>query len=311
MIRRGWCPTLDRPMRSGDGLLVRVQPWRATLTPDQVLALAAAAARFGNGVLELTLRGNLQIRGLLEATLPGFAAAMQAAGVPGPGALLVPPLLGVDAALDPRTEGLVARLERAFASDARLQGLPGKFAVVVDGGGVLGGRTVAADLVAHADGRLEGAGGVTRPAPVGDLGCAFGVAPPLGQFTADMLAGLADVAARAGGTVRTTPWRALLVTGGGRVAGAGWITDPDDKRLLVTACVGAPGCAQATVAARADAAVLRPSRPVHVSGCAKGCAHPGAARTLVGRDGLYDLVAFGRASDPPERTGLSFADASA
>ena len=45
--------------------------------------------------------------------------------------------------------------------------------------------------------------------------------------------------------------------------------------------------------------------PVHVSGCAKGCAHPGpAALTLVGAEGRYDLVMDGRAGDMPVATGL-------
>ena len=45
---------------------------------------------------------------------------------------------------------------------------------------------------------------------------------------------------------------------------------------------------------------------VHVSGCAKGCAHPGAAPwTLVGDGGRYDLVRNGRAGDAPVRRGMT------
>ena len=43
---------------------------------------------------------------------------------------------------------------------------------------------------------------------------------------------------------------------------------------------------------------------IHVSGCAKGCAHRDkAAITLVGRDGRYDLVRNGRHSDDARRNG--------
>ena len=39
---------------------------------------------------------------------------------------------------------------------------------------------------------------------------------------------------------------------------------------------------------------------MHVSGCAKGCAHARAAAvTLVGRDGRYDMVLDGRAANEP------------
>ncbi len=42
-----------------------------------------------------------------------------------------------------------------------------------------------------------------------------------------------------------------------------------------------------------------------MSGCAKGCGHPGPAPlTLVGRGGGYDVVRDGRASDEPVLRGL-------
>ncbi len=326
-LKRGWCPTLDRPMLSGDGLLVRVQPRRARLTPHQAHALADAADAYGNGAIELTQRGNLQLRGLREESVTPFAAAMQMVSLPSPGPLLAPPLLGDDPAIDCRTEAIVLALEQAFARDPRLAGLPAKFAVAVDGGGVLSGRPVAADLVVGADGRVGQASHNETAVPVGalpyqvpnqvraagPLHMAFGLAPPFAQLDAAMLHHLADLAARHGTDIRVSPWRALLL---GRVplgtdiphqAGPGWITDPADPRLLVTACIGSAGCLRGTVPTRADAARLRPSLPVHVSGCSKGCAHPGpAALTLVGQDGLYNVVRHGRAADPPVATGLSF-----
>ena len=93
--------------------------------------------------------------------------------------------------------------------------------------------------------------------------------------------------------IRTTPWRAFLSP----VRAPGF----DEHPTTIAACPGAPACASATVPARSDAALLAKLglRDLHVSGCAKGCAHPRAATTLVGRDGRYDLVRHGRASDPP------------
>jgi precorrin-3B synthase len=49
---------------------------------------------------------------------------------------------------------------------------------------------------------------------------------------------------------------------------------------------------------------------LHISGCAKGCAHPRPAPiTLVGRDGLYDLVIDGAPSDSPSIRGLTLDEA--
>jgi len=84
------------------------------------------------------------------------------------------------------------------------------------------------------------------------------------------------------------------------------ITDPLDARLRVMACTGSPGCPQAWQKTRKLARRLAPSVPlgrtVHVSGCSKGCAHPGVADvTLTGTPRGFGLVRNGTARDPCER----------
>ena len=73
---KGWCPSLYQPMQAGDGLLVRVTPFDARLLAAAAHGLADAAGRHGNGIIELTQRGNLQVRGLTPATLAAFTATM-------------------------------------------------------------------------------------------------------------------------------------------------------------------------------------------------------------------------------------------
>ena len=90
-------------------------------------------------------------------------------------------------------------------------------------------------------------------------------------------------------------------------ARAGFITKTNDSRLSLLACPGKPDCASALTSAPADAVrlaeawgdLLPQGAAVHVSGCPKGCAHPGGADlTLVGRaDGRYDVVPHGSARD--------------
>src|SRR5260370_38402398 len=67
-LRRGVCPGLSQPMVTGDGLLARITPTGATISCDAFRALCAAARRRGNGVMEVTSRGSVQIRGLLETS---------------------------------------------------------------------------------------------------------------------------------------------------------------------------------------------------------------------------------------------------
>ncbi|WP_340265987.1 cobalamin biosynthesis protein CobG [Sphingobium mellinum] len=101
--------------------------------------------------------------------------------------------------------------------------------------------------------------------------------------------------------VRLTPWRGLILEGSPAES-----DDPASPLLNAHACPGAPACPQASVATRALAARLAPRVPgLHVSGCAKGCAHPAqAAVVLTGRDGRFDLAFNARAGAPPARAGL-------
>ena len=136
---------------------------------------------------------------------------------------------------------------------------------------------------------------------------AFGtcLALPFGQVTAATLRPLAVA------PLRLTPWRAVVVEGiHGLPCPPGLIADPADPLLRVAACTGAPGCASASVETRALARRLAPLVPpgctLHVSGCAKGCSHPGpAAATLTGRDGRFDLILNGSADGIPVAWGLT------
>ncbi len=128
---------------------------------------------------------------------------------------------------------------------------------------------------------------------------------------------LRTLAASEAAVLRITPWRMVFLPNVAEVPQTGGlILTPADPRLAVTACTGAPGCPQATVETRAFAATvaprLRSGTRLHVSGCAKGCAHPGPADlTLVGRDGAFDLVVGGAPWDEPQHRGIAPRDVAA
>ncbi|MFC7642028.1 hypothetical protein ACFQX6_14390 [Streptosporangium lutulentum] len=64
---------------AADGGLARVRVPGGRLTTSQLRELAGAASTYGSGVIELTSRANVQVRGLGEGG--GFAARMAAAGL--------------------------------------------------------------------------------------------------------------------------------------------------------------------------------------------------------------------------------------
>ncbi|MFG6566350.1 MULTISPECIES: precorrin-3B synthase [unclassified Sulfitobacter] len=75
---KGWCPGALRPMLSGDGLVVRLRVPQGRLTPAQARGVAGLATRYGNGMLDLSNRGNLQLRGVDPARHEGLIDALRA-----------------------------------------------------------------------------------------------------------------------------------------------------------------------------------------------------------------------------------------
>ena len=146
--RRGACPALSSPMRTGDGLLVRLNPVSGGLTPGQLAGLCNSAARHGNGIVEVTARGSFQIRGLTPASAPALAADVDALGIAVRAGVPVEtgPLAGLDPAelADPRP--LAEAIRRGVSQAALSMRLGPKVSVVVDGGGRIGLDAVAADV---------------------------------------------------------------------------------------------------------------------------------------------------------------------
>lgn len=182
----------------------------------------------------------------------------------------------------------------------------------VDAGGMQAGRGRMAALVAHTalPARFNAAPrrNVTPAAPPLGLvpqGCMVGF--EFGQLPAETLAALGAL-----GPLRITPWRSLLIEGLPQLPGLeGLITQDNDARLRVTACTGAPGCTQAAgptrVFARDWAALVPHGQVLHVSGCSKGCAHPGATLTLVATAAGFNLIPHGTAASAPTRPALDAA----
>lgn len=328
---KGWCPGALRPMESGDGLVVRIRPRLAELSPDQLRGIAAAALRHGNGIIELTARANVQLRGVTQASHAGLIADLDALGLIDPDA---DSERHRNVVISPFWQGEEVRHLAQDLYNALRQGpdLPGKFGFALD----LGTSRVLADtsadirlersasggLILRADGALGGqevtlttavplamqmaewfvtSGGVkegrgrmathladlpfdTTVPPAPKAATAQPGSTPLGamigfEFGILRAEVLADLAWRCQG-LRVTPWRMALLLAGA-ATGAGLITEASDPRLRVLACTGAPGCPQALQPTRALARRLAAAVPdgkiLHVSGCGKGCAHPGPA----------------------------------
>lgn len=151
--RKGWCPGARRPMETGDGLLVRLRLTGGILSPGNAHAIAACANQYGNGLLQLSNRSNLQLRGVTAETLPDLTAELERLSLVDSTAeaeavhnIVSSPLAGVDpdAVLDIRP--VVQRLGATLTGNATLHRLPGKFGFLIDDGGHISLSQLGADV---------------------------------------------------------------------------------------------------------------------------------------------------------------------
>jgi precorrin-3B synthase len=87
--RTGLCPTFSQPTLQRDGYLLRVPLVGGLLNLIQLDCLAEVARQSSNGIVELTNRGNLQLRGLDRDALPAALEACRAVGLGDAAASLV------------------------------------------------------------------------------------------------------------------------------------------------------------------------------------------------------------------------------
>jgi len=131
---KGWCPGAWRPMATGDGLLVRVRPPLGQLSREQVLALCEAAETYGSGLIELTSRANLQLRGVTDESWPPLMAFLVEHQLVSddPEAERQPQLMLAPAWQKGDDTPTIARLLQARGSE--LAAMPGKVGIAIDAG---------------------------------------------------------------------------------------------------------------------------------------------------------------------------------
>ena len=223
---RGWCPGVLDPMETGDGWLLRIRVPGGLVTSSVLASVAALAGEFGSGIVDITSRANLQIRGVAADCLDRATAAVVDAGLADADArreafraVVANPLTGhdQDSACDSRpvVTSLVAQLVDGIAGTA-----PSKFGIIVDDGGSWPLDGLDADVVLRA--ARDGSWQILLRGTRVSIGCTndpVGVAVAATQWCVDeqmrmdqlvTITGIATVAARlaatpADVTAATTP----------------------------------------------------------------------------------------------------------
>ena len=337
MIVKGWCPGAWQPMLAEDGLIIRIRPREGRLTAPQTQGLAELAQAEGQARISLTSRANLQLRGIKPECHEALLRGLNALGLLDADAATETARNIVVTPFWQEGDGTLELAQALVAALPNFPRLPGKFGFAIDTGAmpVLGGVSAdirlernAAGLVVRADGAASGEavtaataipcmkamaewflaqGGqkrmrnlfpgqstpVVAPAP-GVCEAGFLAAFAFGEIPVETLSAL--------GEIRLTPWRMVLLPGA-QIPPVlpGMILDPTNPMLRVFACTGRPNCTQGLAPTRPLAMALAAHLPegatLHVSGCGKGCAHPGPADfNLIATEGGFTLN--GKGLDP-------------
>jgi precorrin-3B synthase len=131
------CPGALQVHQAADGALVRIRLPGGMLTAAQLTTLSGVSSRFGSGTLELTSRGNVQLRGITQVTAAAEAIA-NAGLLPSTTHervrnIVASPLSGrASGKLDLRP--LVGELDAAICAEPTLTELGGRFWFSLDDG---------------------------------------------------------------------------------------------------------------------------------------------------------------------------------
>lgn len=141
MSRRSACPGLFRMTEAADGRICRVKLSCGQINAHQARAVADVAERYGNSIIELTNRANLQLRGIGENDADQVILALMDADL-GPlipegddvRNVMVSPTAGIDQAQAFDTLSLAEDLLELLQITPAFRTLSPKFSILLDGG---------------------------------------------------------------------------------------------------------------------------------------------------------------------------------
>jgi precorrin-3B synthase len=222
------CPGMLTLHPARDGDVARIRLPGGYIARSQWTAIAALACEFGDGNVDITARGNVQVRGVRQGAAAELASRAASAGLLPSGShdrarnVTASPLAGLGD--HPPLRWLVEALDAEIVADPELAALPGRFVFAVDDG--TGGASLArSDVGLCCDG---------RQAELFIAGWSAGVVVPVGASAAAAIAAARAAIALGVGTsvarIRDLPGGGAAVAAaiGGAVGAA---APPDDGRL--------------------------------------------------------------------------------
>ncbi len=142
--RRSACPGLSRMVMAKDGAIARIKLRLGRLPRNRRFALADIAEHSGARAIELSIRSNVQLRGIAPARWDEVVTALYEAGLgaDNPAAddirnVMVSPTAGIDPGQICDVTGLASDLLAMLQAEKAFHALSPKFSLQVDGGKIV------------------------------------------------------------------------------------------------------------------------------------------------------------------------------
>jgi len=139
--RRNACPGLSRMVMSKDGAIARIKLRLGRLSVAQAQAIADIAERFETGAIELSIRSNIQLRGIHPDVWPDVIEALHEAGLGAQNKaaddvrnVMVSPTAGIDDGQISDVTALATKILAVLQDDETYHALSPKFSLQIDGG---------------------------------------------------------------------------------------------------------------------------------------------------------------------------------
>src|SRR5260370_6170001 len=139
-VAENFCPGILHAGPAKDGMLIRIRVPGGLIDAPQLSTVAALSAAFADGQVEITSRGNLQLRAIKERSLPEIVDALRSVELLPSRQhdrvrnIFTSPLTGLDSEEFIDTQSLVRELDKRLIADDAFVDLHPKFSFGIYGG---------------------------------------------------------------------------------------------------------------------------------------------------------------------------------
>ena len=356
---KGWCPSYTKPALAKDGFFLRISPDKGYLSPKKTTLICDLSIRFGNGLIDLTNRGRLQIRGIKEKNLENIILILKQNKIiqnQHHHHIIINPfwkkkdknllfyqilksilsklpllpnkfLFAVDLGQNPVLSRIPADIRLEHDKNGK---------VIIRADGHLMGKNITPDnlleniiilsryFVENSSKEIRRMSHLINKKPlsyewcqhypavsklpsmndIGKLGIYYGT--KYGRIKSKDFKDLLKSSNPK--RIRFTPFKSFIFEKGLDIVNNNFLNRMKNPVNDIHACPGKASCSYSTINTYEIADKIRQltNKGVHVSGCAKGCAFSRKSEiTLVGNNGLIDVIYNGKSCDKPEVTSIT------